>query len=246
MRTFFKLTYVDSKLFLRNFISAFFVFAFPVLMLLIFGAMYGNAPTPVFGGRGAMDVSVPGYVAALVIGTAGFLSLPIDVTVYRERGILRRYRATPVKPAMVLGSQLLVTLAATLLGTLLLGITGVIVFHLQLPANIPALVIGYLLACLSTFSTGLLLASLFKTASAVRAVGMAVYYPMMFLSGGTLPREVMPETLKRISDFIPLTYSVNLLKDLWFGNGWNLTAVIVLVGCAVVFIAASARLFRWE
>jgi ABC-2 type transport system permease protein len=208
--------------------------------------MYGNDPSPLFNGKGTMDVTVPGYIVSLVIGTTGFLSLPIALAVYRERGILRRFRVTPLGPGWVLGSQGLVNLAATLVGTLILILAGVIIYHLHLPENPLAVLAGFLLVCLSTFATGMIIASLVKTASAARAVGMVVYYPMMFLSGGTLPRELMPETLKRISGFFPLTYGVDLFKSLWFGNGWNSTNVAVMLGTILVGGVLCVLLFRWE
>lgn len=246
MNAFLKLTWVDTKIFFRKTVSAFFVLVFPVLMLLIFGGMYGNQAAQIFGGRGAMDVSIPGYIVALVIGTAGFISLPIDLAAYRENGVLRRYRATPLRPAWVLGSQLVVTLFATLLGTLLLVGLGVIIYHLRLPEAPLQTLLGFVIACMATFASGFVIASLAPTPSAARAIGMVVYYPMMFLSGGTLPREVMPETLKRISDFFPMTYSLNLFKDLWFGNGWNLQALVIVTGIAIVCVALAVRFFRWE
>jgi ABC-2 type transport system permease protein len=241
-----KLTWVDTKLFFRNYISAFFVLAFPLMMLVIFGGVYGNQPTAFFGGHGAMDVTIPGYIVALVIGTAGFISLPVELAVYRERGVLRRYRATPLPAGWVLASQMLVTLLATLLGTLILVGSGMALYHLRLPEAPLATFFGFVVACLSTFATGFLIASLAPTASAARAIGMVVYYPMMFLSGGTLPREVMPEALKAIANFFPLTYALDLFKGLWFDQGWNLTDLAVLAGVVLVCVLVSVRLFRWE
>jgi ABC-2 type transport system permease protein len=246
MNSFMKLSWVGTKIFFREYISSFFVLVFPVLMLLIFGAMYGNQPAQVFNGRGAMDVSIPGYIVALVIGTAGFISLPIDLATYRERGILRRYRATPLRPGWVLGSQLVVTFLATLLGTLILIGCGILIYHLRLPEAMLLTLLGFVIACLSSFATGFLIASLAPTASAARAIGMVVYYPMMFLSGGTLPREFMPETLKRIANFFPMTYALDLFKGLWFGQGWNLTALAILAGVVVVCVLVAVRFFRWE
>ncbi len=246
MNAFLKLTWVETKLSLRNTISTFFTFAFPLIMLLIFGAMYGNDPVKAFGGHGAMDVMVPGYIAALVIATSAFMSLPITLASYRERGILRRYRATPVQPGVVLGANMLVTLGLTLLGTLVLILTGALAFHLFLPSAVLSVLLGFLLICLSLFSAGFLIACLVRNTNTARAVGMAVFYPMMFLSGGTLPRELFPETLKHISDFIPLTYAVTLMKELWFNGTWNLTAVAVLIGIMVIGTVVSVRLFRWE
>jgi len=240
------MTWVDSKLFLRNWMASFFTLVFPLLMLFLFGAMYGNEPSALFGGFGGMDVSVPGYIAALIIGTSGFMSLPMELASRREQGVLRRFRASPVHPGILLGSQLLVNVLTSAWGAVLLVIAGVLAFNLRLPENPLMFALGYLVSCVSVFSAGFLLASLLRSASAARAVSMAIFYPMMFLSGGTLPREIMPDYLQRISDFIPLTYVVNLLKGLWFGHGWDLTAVAVLAVICLVCVVVSVRLFRWE
>jgi ABC-2 type transport system permease protein len=246
MNAFLKLTWVDTRLFLRNTIGAFFILVFPILMLFVFGAMYGNKPTSLFNGLGSVDVSVPGYIVSLVIGTSGFLNLPIELAIYRERGILRRYRATPLKPGWVLGSQTVVILGSALVGTLIQIGLGVGVYHMHLPEAPFAVLLGFILISVSTFATGFLFASLVRTASTARSLGMAIYYPMMFLCGGTLPRELMPDTLKRIADFLPLTHAVSLFKDLWFGRGWNLVDVAILAGVGVVSAYIAVRLFRWE
>jgi ABC-2 type transport system permease protein len=193
-----------------------------------------------------VDVSVPGYIVSLVIGTAGFLNLPIELAIYRERGILRRFRATPIKPAWILGSQTVVILGTTLTGALLQIGLGVGMYNMHLPEAPFAVLLGFLLISVSTFATGFLFASLVKTAGNARALGMAIYYPMMFLCGGTLPREIMPDTLKRIADFLPLTHAVSLFKDLWFGRGWNLADAAILAGVGIVSAFIAVRLFRWE
>jgi ABC-2 type transport system permease protein len=76
MTALFKLTLIDIKLYLRNFVSLFFTLVFPLLMLFLFGSMYGNEPSPFFGGHGSMDVTIPGYIATIIIGTTAFMSLP--------------------------------------------------------------------------------------------------------------------------------------------------------------------------
>ncbi len=222
------------------------MFLFPAMMLVLYGAMYSNKPTPLFNGYGTIDISVPGYIAALVAGTAAFMNLPAELVIYRERGILRRYQATPVKPGWVLVSQMLVTLIITLLGSLLLVVVGKLLYHMYMPADLLSVLLGFLLTCTSLFALGFLIASLARRATTARAVGMVIYFPMMFLSGGSFPRELMPEFLKRISDLIPLTYAVNLMKDLWFGKGWNMTAVIVLLAISLFGTLVSIWLFRWE
>jgi len=240
------LAWVDLKLYLRNFLAAFFTLAFPVLMLLLFGAMYGNEPNPLFGGYGSMDVSIPGYIAALVIGSTGFMSIPIELATRRQQGVLRRFRAAPLSPAGVLASQLAVNLVFSILGAVLLTAVGALAWHVRMPADPISLGAGFLLCCASQFSLGFLIVSLVRPVRSVLAVSMAVFYPMMFLSGGTIPLDFLPKAVRDISRFLPMTWAVTLLKDLWFGRGWNPVAVAVECGVLVVGALVSVRFFRWE
>ena len=92
----------------------------------------------------------------------------------------------------------------------------------------------------------LALASLVRSANAVRAVSFVVFYPMMFFSGGTIPGQFLPPAVQTIAKVMPMTYTVNLVRDLWFGKGWDLTTVAVLVGFTIAGILISVRFFRWE
>jgi ABC-2 type transport system permease protein len=246
MKSLLKLTFVDLKLSARNYISVFFTLAFPLLMLFLFGGIYGNQPAAIFGGHGSVDVTVPGYIAALIIGTTAFLSLPMDLAAQRQQGVLRRMRATPLPPAWVLISKLVTNLLLSLLGMGLQVAAGAIFFHAYLPENGLAVLLGILLSSLSLYSLGFALASLVRTVNSVRAVSFAVFYPMMFLSGGTIPGALLPETVHTLSKVMPMTYSVNLIQSLWFGNGWDLTAVLALLGFLVLGVLVSVKLFRWE
>ena len=105
---------------------------------------------------------------------------------------------------------------------------------------------AFFLCCLSQFALGFLIASLVRSMRAVLAVCMALFFPMQFLSGGTIPLQLLPKVVQDISLFMPMTWTVRLLKDLWFDAGWNLTAVAVLGGLLVVCILASVRFFKWE
>lgn len=134
MRGFWKLTWTEVKLFLREPMAAFFTLAFPLMMLFLFGSIYGNKPTPFFGGYGFVDVSVPAYTA-MIIATSGLLSLTISMASYREQGILRRLRATPLRPQAILGAQVIVIFLITLLGMVLLVIAGRLVYGLRFEGN---------------------------------------------------------------------------------------------------------------
>ncbi|TET96424.1 MAG: ABC transporter permease [Anaerolineales bacterium] len=247
MRGLKELTKTSIKLYIREPIATFFTLAFPTMLILIFGAMYGNDPSPIFGGLGSMDVSMPAY-SALILGTIGLLSVPITTAGYREQGVLRRFRATPMRPLTYIASDLLTNLAMTILGMTLLVIVGWLLYRVQFDGNILLLLFAVILSGLAMSSMGYLIASIASGARVAQVIGMVIFYPMMFLSGAGMPIEFLPPSLQRVSDFLPLTYVARLLRGLWFGEPFadHLFEVAVLAGILIVFGAAAARYFRWE
>jgi ABC-2 type transport system permease protein len=103
-----------------------------------------------------------------------------------------------------------------------------------------------LLSAFSFFAIGFVLAGLMPTPRTAQAVGMALFYPMLFLSGAAIPRFMMPETLQQIAAYLPLTQVVILLEDLWFTGTWNLTAVAVMTAVLILGLVISRFTFRWE
>lgn len=247
MRGLKELTWINLKLNIREPIGAFFTLAFPPLLILLFGAIYGNDPSPMFGGYGSMDVSMSGYTA-IILSTVGFMTIPITIGNYRELGVLRRYQASALRPRVFITADVIANMLITLLGMVLLVVTGWVLHDVRFEGNVLSFVLGVVWSGLSMFAFGYLIASLAPGARAAQVIGMVFFYPMMFLSGAAIPLEIMPESIRRIADFLPLTYVVELLRGLWFGDGWgqHLTAVLVLLGVLVVSAAAAIRIFRWE
>ena len=247
MKGFRKLTLVNLKLYLREPIATFFTLAFPPLMVVLFGAMYGNDPSPMFGGYGSMDVSMSGYTA-MILGTVGFLGVPITISGYRESGVLRRFQATPMRPLTYILADIVANLVTTLLGLMGLVIVGWLLYRVQFEGQVMAVILAVVFCGLAMFSIGYLIAGLAPGARTAQVVGMVIFYPMMFLSGASIPLEVMPETIQRLADFLPLTYVVRLLRGLWFGDAWgeHLLETAVLAGVLLVCTALAARFFRWE
>lgn len=246
LQTWMKLTWVDFKLFFRSFIVVFFTFAFPVLNVVLFGVIYGNDPSPIFGGMGSVDVMIPGYIAALVIGSIGFMNLPIEIATRRQMGILRRLRTSPLHPLAVIGAQIGIQVFVAVLSAVLLIVTGKIVFDAVVPTFSWVLAAAFLLSCMSLFAFTIMLSNFFRNIDAVRAVFMALFFPMMFISGGTLPLEFMPETVQTVSKFLPLTYIVTLIKDAYFDQQFQVTALVVLSIMLVVCTVVAVLTFRWE
>ncbi len=238
---------VQAKLYVREPIATFFTIAFAPLLLLLFGLIYGNEPNEMFGGRGSMDVTVPAYIA-LVIVTVALIGIPIQTATSRELGVLRRYRVTPLRPLTYLIADVTAYYLMTLTGTILLIIVGRVAFGVQLDGNVFAVLAGFTLCSLSFFSLGYLIAGLAPSARVAQTVGMVLAYPMMFLSGASLPLELLPSGLRQVADFIPLTHVVTLMRGIWSGESWSSHRldVAILLAVLVAGAALAARFFRWQ
>jgi ABC-2 type transport system permease protein len=247
MKSLFKMTWMEAKLFLREPVSAFFTLVFPLIYLFLFGIISGNEPTPQYGGQRTIDASISG-LTAVIICTTGLMSTTMTMATYREKGVLRRLRTTPVRPLVVLAAQVIVVFAMTALGMLLLVIAGVLFYHVRFEGNAFSLLAGFTLSSLSFFGIGFILASIMPTVRSAWTVGMVLLYPMLLLSGAFFTVEILPPAVQKVASFIPLTYVVNLLRGLWNGEPWgnHLLDVGVLVGMLLLGIIVSAKTFRWE
>lgn len=245
MNSFLKLTQVQTKLFMREPIAFFFTLIFPLLLLLLFGAMFGNDPNPQFGGFGYIDGEVPG-LTAIIIGTVGLLSIPVSTATARERKILRRYQATPLRPLTYFAADVVVNYAVSLIGLILLIVAATFIFDLRFGGNWLSVAAAFTLCTLAFSAVGYVVASLSPTGRIAQVVGQVLFLPMMFLSGATMPSEIMPAGLRTVSNWLPLTHVVKLLQDLWFGNGWNTTSLLVMGIMLLLGAAASLTVFRWE
>ena len=190
---------------------------------------------------------IPAFTA-MIIGITGLMSTTITMATYRENGILRRLRTTPVSPLVVMAAQVVVVFTMTSLGMLLLVAAGKLVYHVRFEGNAFSMLAGFILSSLSFFGIGFILAGTMPTARTAQVVAMVLLYPMLILSGAAWPRELMPATVQKVSAFLPLTYVVNLLRGLWIGEPWgdHLLDVGVLVGMLVLGIIISVKTFRWE
>ncbi len=247
MRGFWKLTWTEIKLFLREPMAAFFTLAFPLMMLFLFGSIYGNKPSPFFGGYGSVDVSVPAYTA-MIIATSGLLGLTITIASYREQGILRRLKATPLRPQAILGAQVIVIFLMTALGMALLVIAGRLVYGLRFDGHPLYVLAAFVLSSMSFFALGFVLAGLIPTARTAQIVAMVLFYPMIFLSGAAIPREVLPESIRQFAQVLPLSHVVTLLRGLWAGNSWGKYPweTVILITLLIAGILVSSKTFRWE
>jgi ABC-2 type transport system permease protein len=247
MKSLVKMSWMEAKLFLREPVGAFFTLLFPLMMLLLFGLIYGSQLPPGSGTAQATGALIPSFTA-MTIGITGLMSTTITMATYREKGILRRLRTTPVSPLVVLVAQVIVVFAMTCLGMLLLVAAGKLIYHVRFEGNALSMVGGFILGSLSFFGIGFILAGIMPSARTAQIVAMVLMYPMLILSGAAWPRELMPAAVQKISAYLPLTYVVNLLRGLWVGDPWSkhLLDVGVLTGMLILGIIISVKTFRWE
>ena len=176
--------------------------------------------------------------------------MPITITMatYRENGILRRLRTTPVSPLMIMAAQVIVVFVMTGLGVLLLMAAARLVYHVRFAGNALSLGAGFTFCSVSFFGIGFILAGTMPTARTAQIVAMVLMYPMLIFSGAGWPRELMPATILKISSFLPLTYVAYLLHGLWVGESWGQHPLDI--GVLVVMLIAgtliSEKTFRWE
>lgn len=246
MQGFLKLTWVEVKLFVRE-PGVYFGLAFPLAFLIIFGSIYGNTPSAFFHGRGALDVYMPAYIVMVIVSNA-FFALPVAIVNYRERGILFRLQATPLRPLSILSAQIGANFLMTTLEALLLVVLGVVFYHVHVTLAIFSVLLAYVLSVLSIFALGFLVASLIPTVRVMGFVAVILFLIAFYLSGMSVPLQIYPTIVQQIAQFLPTTHAVTLLQQLWSGaslfNYW--TDVLVLLGLLVVCMFGSAKLFRWR
>ena len=248
MRTLAKLTWVEIKLFIREPITMVFTFVLPLIFLFVMAGVFGNTPetdVEIFRGVGATDYYIPAYIG-LVIASIGVVALPVHLTAYRERGVLRRFRASSISVWTVFGSQVVVSFAISILSTILLIATAIPAYGAALPESPGLVAAAFVLSALSFSALGVLLGAILPTTRAAQGLGLILFFVMMILAGAGPPREVMTEAMHWIADATPLRYVILILQDPWLGFGWNVQASLIVFGITVAAVLLSARFFRWE
>ena len=244
MRPFATLSRVEFALLMREPAAVLFTLGLPVVLLVLNGGD-GNRPDPALGGAGLIDILVPGFLV-YVMATSAIMAMPETLADYRDRGILRRLRVSPLKPWQIIGAHATTHVAMIAVGLVLLVTVGGVAFHLRAPAGLGATVLAVVAAAASVLATGFLLGSLLPTVRTTQAIAAGVYFPAIFISGAVYPREAQPEFAQRIGDFLPLTYAVEAIKQAWTAGTVHWVAVGILAGVTVVAAAVAVRTFRWE
>ena len=249
MRGLFQLTWLEIKIFLREPLGAIGTLLIPVALFPLIGRVMnrgsGIPPTP--GGLEFMQVGLP-VMVSVFMAISAVISLVTIISIYREGGILKRLRATPLRPHTILSAHVLVKLLFTAMTLMLMTLAGRRVYPAGMNPPLISFALALLLSTLSILSIGFIVASLVRTARFAQPVGALVFYPMIALSGLFVSIDSFPASLQYVAKMLPMTYIVSLLRGIWIGESWfaHLGDVAALVIAGVVCTALSARVFRWE
>jgi ABC-2 type transport system permease protein len=236
------------KLFVREPITMVITFALPLIFVFVMGGVFGNTSDPeglIYRGVGPMDYYVPAYIG-LVATSIGVVALPGHLTAYRERGVLRRLRASSISVWNIFGSQVLVSFVIAFIGAILVIIISMITYDSHLPEMPWLMIPAFILSILCFASLGVFLGALFPTTRAAQGTGLLLFFVMLILAGAGPPREVMTDVMRYVGDATPLRYVILLLQDPWLGFGWDITSMFIVLGITVVAVVLSLRFFKWE
>ncbi|WP_241155286.1 ABC transporter permease [Brachybacterium sp. EE-P12] len=172
--------------------------------------------------------------------------LPQLLASYRQQGILRRLRTTPMRPVVLLLAQLVMCTGLAAASAALVLAIARIPHGVALPQNLLAYAFSFLCTSVAMMGLGVLIGALSPNGPAASGVGMLAYFPLLFLGGLWLPREAMPEVLRTLSDLSPLGAGVASLQHAAVGDWPEPGHLAVMALWSAVTIAAASRFFRWD
>ncbi len=246
MKRFFTFLKIQLRLSLRDMNMPIFAIIMPLVIFMILGMIYGGRPA-YDGAPYTFLEQAFGATGAIAICAGGLMGLPQAVADVRERGVLKRFRVTPVSPALILGVTLAmyIVYCAASLATLAAAAR---IWKVRLHGSVLKFLGSWMLTMLSTLSIGMLVGGVAKNTKQAGVIASILYFPMLVFSGTTLPLEVMPRALRQIVHFFPLTQGIAMMKNAFLGAGTGaaLLPAAVMLGVTALCAGLSIRFFRWE
>ncbi len=247
MKAYKEMLKTEFRLSIRSMDMIIFAVIMPVVVLVVLGIIYGNKPA--FEGAEYTFIEQSfGALVSIAICAGGVMGLPLVISDYRGKHILKRFKVTPVKPSLLLFVQITIYTIYSLISMITLFAIATLAFNLRIQGNLLLFLLGWLLVLCSIFSVGLLVGGLAKDSKMAGILASILYFPMLIFSGATLPYEIMPESMQRVVDVMPLTQGIKVLKVATLGlpSENSLLPMGVLVVLAAACLTIAIRFFKWE
>jgi ABC-2 type transport system permease protein len=237
-------TKMEMKLFFRETLALLFTFIVPAVSFVVFGMMFKSDS---YDGLDYFQAYIPSMIAIIIFTTA-FFSMGLQVVIDREKGVYKRLKGTPLNQKAIFTATIIKGFFAIYVGAIEILLIAKFGFGAGVTEYPFQFFIALTFCSITFFSIGFIVSSLAKRMQTALGIAMIAMYPMMFLSGATIPLEAFPEILQKSAVIIPLTYVVNVLRDGWNGSLFTagaLVDLIVLAGILIVSTIIGTKFFRW-
>ena len=247
MRGLLKLTWLEIRIFVREPLGLVAAVGIPLVMFLVLGR--SASPGTDHPERAAQFLAqdLPLFVSIFISINAA-LSLVAVISIYREGGILKRLRATPLRPAVILAAHVLVKLFFTGISLMFVVLAGRRFYPVPLHAHLVGFAFAVGVTTVAILCMGFLVASMVGAARFAQLIGSSIFYPMLVISGIFVPLSAMPRWMELLGNLLPMSHAVALLRGAWVGAGWlvllpHLAALAVTIA---ICLALTPFVFRWE
>lgn len=247
MKSFWILLKNEWKLNIRNMNMVIFAVIMPLIVLVILGFIYGVKPAAEGAEYTFMEQSF-GALCTISICAGGLMGLPLVVSEYRERKILKRFQATPVSPVRLLAVEFTIYVLYCIVSMVTLMVAGTIFWNIRIYGSWTGFLGSWLLTMVSTLSIGMMVGGIAKNTKTASVIASVLYFPMLIFSGATLPFEVMPDFMQKIVSIFPMTQGIQLMKAAFLDLSVE-NSGLTIIGMGVVTIVCfsiAIRFFRWE
>ena len=247
MKSFNTMLKTELKLSLRGLDMVIFSICMPIVVLVAIGVIYGNKPAFEGANYTFLEQSF-GAITSIAICAGGVMGLPLVVSDYRSKHILKRFKVTPVDPIVILLVQVTIYALYSLVSMISLFLVAKLFFKFNMQGNILNFILGWLLVMISMFSIGIMVGGISKDSKIAGIIASVLYFPMLIFSGATIPYEVMPNIMKNIVDVFPLTKGIKILKSAILGQSVEIIIIPIVIMLIITAICSIVviKCFKWE
>ncbi len=247
MNTFRVMLKNELKMSLRGLDMIIFAVVMPIIVLVILGIIFGQKPAYEGAAYTFLEQSF-GALASIAICAGGVMGLPLVISEYRSRHILKRYQVTPIKPSMILFVEVVIYIIYSLVSLISLYGIAALFFGFRMRGSFALFLLGWVFVMICIFSIGLMVGGIAKNSKSAGIIASALYFPMLIFSGATLPYEVMPKAMQNVVNVLPLTQGIKILKNTTLGLPVENIGIYILIMSAVALVCTfiGIKFFKWE
>ena len=247
MKSFITMLKTELKLSLRGMDMFIFAICMPIVVLVAIGIIYGSKPAFEGANYTFLEQSF-GAITSIAICAGGVMGLPLVVSDYRSKHILKRFKVTPVDPILILLVQITIYALYSLVSMISLFLVANLFFKFNMQGSVLNFILRWLLVMISMFSIGIMVGGISKDSKIAGVIASALYFPMLIFSGATIPYEVMPNIMKNIVDVFPLTQGIKILKSAILGQSVEniIIPIFTMLIIAVICSTVAIKFFKWE